>query len=453
MGKLAKIYKPVSSLRIRQLAERSLLNLLRGLLTSLCLIRNDDYLPLLSSGGLKPVRWIALLMLMMVSLNTSAQDIPLFSQKLTNSFIYNPAMAGHTHGSLTYAYRKNFGGVTGAAENNFISFHTPFADHRFGVGANLFMEKVNFVQNTFASAAFAYHINFGSYNTLSFGVSGEYNNIGFNLGDINFEEGQNDPLLGENQSNMDFSFGVNYQHRYFKVGIAANRLSTAFLIDDPEEQGQPEGGRFLSEFYSGYAAGLIPLRGGQDILEPTFTYRNFSESSDPIWDAGLFYTYNNLVVAGASYRAGDILSLTAALKISNKLLLGYSYEMVNNNLGSDLGATNEITLRFDFNDKTYQDRFRADYKNSLAFRRKTLSSASKRSRVGAKSPRAFKKKQKRRLRNRKSPNQRYNNLKKLPKSERRKFNNKKQRRKNYRKRKQKRYRKNKGGFFSWLFGG
>lgn len=371
-----------------------------------------------------------------------SQDIPLFSQKLTNSFIYNPAMAGHTFGSFTYAHRKNFNAINGAAQNNFLSFHTPLLNHRIGIGANLFTEKVNIVNNTFASVAFAYHLNFGSYNTLSMGVSGEFNSIGFDPGKVNFEEGQNDPLLlADNQSNMDFSFGINYQQRYFKIGIAANRLSTAFLVDENENSTDPEGARFLSEFYSGYAAGLIPLRGGLDILEPTFTYRNFSESSDPIWDVGLFYTYNNLVLAGASWRAGDILSLTAGLRIANKVLLGYSYEMVNNNLGSDLGGTSEITLRFDFNDKSYQERFSADYKSSLAFRRKTLSSAAKRSRIGAKSPKAFQKRQKKRLKNIKSPNRRYNNVKKLPKSERRKFNNKKKRKKNYKKRKQKRYKK------------
>lgn len=391
---------------------------------------------------------IALIGLWFLSINYTAegQDIPLFSQKLTNSFIYNPAMAGHTYGSLTYAHRKNFNAISGSAENNFISFHTPIMDHRFGIGGNFFSEKVNIVSNTFASVAFAYHINFSRYQTLSMGVSGEYNSIGFDPGKVNFVEGQNDPLLGQRQNNMDFSFGVNYQHKYFKIGVAANRLGTAFLIKNQENPDSPDGARFLSEFYSGYAAGLIPVRAGLDILEPTFTYRNFSASSDPIWDLGLFYTYNNMILVGASWRAGDILSVTAGYRIARKLLLGYSYEMVNNNLGSDLGSTSEITLRFDFNEKTYQDRFREDYKNSLAFRRKTLSSAAKRSRVGARSPKAFQKKQKRRIKNIKSPNSRYNKVRKLPKVERRKFQNTKKRKKNYRKRKQKRYKKRKNRY-------
>ncbi len=37
-----------------------------------------------------------------------AQDIPLFSQKLSNSFIYNPAIAGQQYGSLTLAHQSSF---------------------------------------------------------------------------------------------------------------------------------------------------------------------------------------------------------------------------------------------------------------------------------------------------------------------------------------------------------
>lgn len=372
------------------------------------------------------LKGLSILLITLSLTQVKGQDIPLFSQKLTNSFIYNPAMAGHTFGSLTFANRRNFSEVNGAAENNFLSVHTPFGNHKFGVGANVFRETVNFVDNLYTSAAFAYHINFGSYNVLSMGVSTEYNSIGFDLDNIIGD--RNDPLLGEKTNNMDFSFGLNYQHRYFKVGAAANRLATSLDIS--------QNASVLSEFYSGYAAGLIPFRGGADILEPTFTFRKLSASND-IWDAGLYYTFNNIITIGGSVRKGDIVNGAIGLKVAKKIFVGYSYEFINSNLGSDVGPSNELAIRFDFNDKTYQERFRQDYKSSLAIRRKTLSNAANRSRVGSRSPKSFKKKQKKRLRNIKSPSSRYNNLKKLPKVERRKFNNKKRRRKNYRRRKAK----------------
>ena len=99
-----------------------------------------------------------------------AQDIPLFSQKLTNSFMYNPALAGHTFGSATFSYRTNYSGVADAPKNYFLSVHTPFSNHRFGVGANVYQEEVSFLKNTYYSGAFAYHLYFNKFSSLSMGV-------------------------------------------------------------------------------------------------------------------------------------------------------------------------------------------------------------------------------------------------------------------------------------------
>lgn len=364
-----------------------------------------------------------------MSLFVNAQDIPLFSQKLTNSFIYNPALAGHTFGSITFAHRKNFANVNGSATSNFLSFHTPVKDHKFGVGANLFSEQVNVYKNIYASGAFAYHLSFSRNSILSMGVSAEYNSLGFDIGKLNFESRVEDALL-VNENSLDFSFGLNYSHKYFKAGAAMNRLATNLEITNSAN--------VLSEFYSGYAAGLIPIRGGIDILEPTFTFRKFSDVNDA-WDAGLYYTYNAMVLVGGSYRKGDILSLTTGFHINKKLLLGYSYEMVNNNLGSDLGATNELTIRYDFNNITYQDRFRSSYKSSISYRRKTLSnSSSARKRAGVKGPKAMHKKAKRMQKF--SPNKRYNTGKKLKTVKHKGLNTNKRRKQNFRRNKKRRKR-------------
>src|SRR5690349_4335796 len=85
----------------------------------------------------------------------SAQDIPLFSQKLTNSFMYNPALAGHTFGSATLSYRQNYAKVNGSPTNYFLSVHAPIANHKAGIGGNFYQEDVTFIRNTYASAAFA----------------------------------------------------------------------------------------------------------------------------------------------------------------------------------------------------------------------------------------------------------------------------------------------------------
>src|SRR5687767_12229486 len=65
-----------------------------------------------------------------------SQDVPVYSQKLTNSFLYNPSVAGNTLGSATLSYRQQWGAVEGSPRTTFFSIHTPFAKHRFGTGFN-----------------------------------------------------------------------------------------------------------------------------------------------------------------------------------------------------------------------------------------------------------------------------------------------------------------------------
>jgi type IX secretion system PorP/SprF family membrane protein len=340
----------------------------------------------------------SLLLIFCVS-SLQAQDIPLFSQKLTNSFMYNPAIAGHTHGSVTASYRRNYSGVEGAPTNYFISLHAPIANHRFGLGANVFQEDVTFLRNTYASMAFAYHLKFNKFTSLSMGVAGEYNSIGTNGTPIGSIEDPDYVAINQGKINhYDYSFGIHYQNRFLKAGIAANRLASTWLKEEAT----------LSNYYSSFVQGLIPIRGGEDLLEPYVAYRKLSNVNNTV-DVGLFYTYNNVITLGGAWRTGGVVSGTVALRPSKYILIGYSYETIMGNVGGFVGAANEITLRFDFNDESYKERFRADYKSAVSYRRKTVGASS--SRNGGRSPKQLHKKQKKLAPY--SPNNRYQNIKKL----------------------------------------
>jgi type IX secretion system PorP/SprF family membrane protein len=328
----------------------------------------------------------------------SAQDIPLFTQKLTNSFLYNPAVAGNGVGSLTYAYRQSYSGITNAPRNNFISAHTPIANHKAGLGLNFYQEDVNFMRNSYVSAAFAYHLHFGHFSTLSMGISGEYNFMGVKkLSNSDVTDPDYLKLAGSQLNDYDFSFGLVYQSKYFKAGIAANRLASEWIKE--------EDAYVLSSYYSGFLQGTIPLRGGSDLLEPTFFYRKLSETNSS-YDAGLYYTYNARLMAGASLRKGSVAGFTAGLYITPKLMVGYTREMYFSDVQSQVGATNEFTLKLNFKEYDYRKTFTDSYKSALAYRRKSMSTYK-----GSRSPAQLHRQQKRLASY--SPNKRYQNVQKL----------------------------------------
>ncbi len=300
---------------------------------------------------------------------TFAQDVPLFTQKLTNSFLYNPSVAGNGMGSITFSHRQNWSSVSGAPVTNFLSFHTPFAKDRFGAGVNVFQERVGVYETVSGLAAFAYHIKITDTKSLSFGVGGEYSYFKINTAQVDvIEEG--DELIYGNTSpgQADFSFGITYKSKFFTAGVAANRLTnlTRGFSDTPSQ---------FPGFYSGFVNGTIALRQDKDLLEPMITYRGYLNGESQ-FDAGLYYTVNNFLILGGSYRTGGTVSTTLGVRILDKFLIGYTRDINAASYGAKLGSSNEITLRFDFNSQKYYSNYRNSKKintQALALRRKTLS--------------------------------------------------------------------------------
>jgi type IX secretion system PorP/SprF family membrane protein len=301
-----------------------------------------------------------------------AQDIPLFTQKLTNSFLYNPSVAGHTFGSITFSHRRLWSGVLGAPTTNFLSFHTPIARHRFGFGVNFYQDKIGVTENVFGSGAFGYHIRISDNTMLSFGGAAEYNNLRINLGRVDVND-PNDNLLSSqtgSKSYVDFSAGTSYKSKYFMVGASVNRLNALTHSQDTVLQ--------FPAFYSGFLQFRIPLVKGRDVLEPIINYRTLVQGSQQV-DAGLYYTFNEVATLGGGYRTGGVINMTASIRINKSVLIGYSRDVYSGGVTRGIGASNEFTIRFDFKDESYYRKTkhaRVINTKAMAVRRKTLSTYS-----------------------------------------------------------------------------
>jgi type IX secretion system PorP/SprF family membrane protein len=311
--------------------------------------------------------------------NLFGQDVPLFSQKLTNSFMYNPAIAGNSYGSITLSHRTNYSGVQGGPVNNYFSIQTPLSNYRMGIGINYYQENINIFANSYFSTAIAYSFHFDRFKTLSMGISGEFNSIKLNNSsestlsdDVTIQQ----YAYGKNAT--DFSFGMVYQTKFIKVGAAANRLGTTWLANE----------KLLSTYYSGNIHGLIPIRNNRDLFEPYITYRKTASSSDMI-DVGMYYTYNSKIIVGMATRNGNIFSSTFAIRLDKHTVTGFSHEIVLGTVAGFAGSSNEVTIRFDFKDKAHQEQLREDYKTSIAYRRKALYATTKKSPKKFKSPKGL----------------------------------------------------------------
>ncbi len=369
---------------------------------------------------------IATSVFLLTSMVGYSQDLPLYNQKLTNSFLYNPSIAGNGFGSAIFSNRTFWNGVPGAPKTNLFAAHVPISQYRFGAGVTVIQERIGVSDNVYATGAFAYHVGLTDELMLSMGLSAEFTNLSYNTTRFDVRD-SNDALLlnPENRSSLDFSFGVSIKHTLFELGLTSNRLATALAIADLQTQ--------ISQFYTAYGVIKLPLTADHKI-EPTFAYRKLSTESSQ-WEAGAYYSFRDAIIGGVSYRSGGIISPAVGLRFADRFLIGYSFEMFGSGIQKEIGGTNEITLRLDFLEDNYYRRSgsgNSAMQNSLAFRRKTLSYNRRKGKPMSASNPKYKKKLKRNYF--KSPSYKINKSRKLGrkkgfgKSKRRRVSFKKQRR-------------------------
>ncbi|MBL0742371.1 type IX secretion system membrane protein PorP/SprF [Chryseolinea sp. Jin1] len=275
-----------------------------------------------------------------------AQDIPLFTQKLTNTFLYNPSVAGNTVGSITLSRRQYWSGVQGAPNVNLLSMHMPVNGYRFGTGLTLYQDNIGVSQVFSATGAFAYHMIMPNRRSFSLGVSAEYHQYRVVPSRVDVQSNVlSDPALLTKLSptrGFDFSGGVSYYAPRLRAGASVNRLSAILGFGDTD---------IFYPYLTAYAQGIFPMADKRHVLEPVLNYRSLTPGNHQ-FEGGLYYTFNKRITFGAAYRTGRTVSVTAAFQVYKNVTIGYTYEVMSSALNPALGGTHEAVVRFDFMDRT-----------------------------------------------------------------------------------------------------
>ena len=79
----------------------------------------------------------------LASITTEAQQLPLYSQYMMNSFLLNPAIAGSkNYTPLILTARQQWTGITGAPQTFAISGHTQFKNKKVGMNCKTFCTNI-----------------------------------------------------------------------------------------------------------------------------------------------------------------------------------------------------------------------------------------------------------------------------------------------------------------------
>lgn len=283
---------------------------------------------------------------------------------MLNPLAFNPAYAGNDNSlSLTGVYRSQWVGLEGAPETRSVNAHSPLYMLGGGLGISLESENIGSWKQTsvFGSYSYAVPTNSGS---LSIGLS-----VGFlqreldgasvrTPGTILDDEGNpldhQDPILTtglHTGAGLSFNAGLFYRRGNFDAGLSVLNLSET-TIDMGDILFKPDRSFFA---YLKYRLKLT-----DDFqLEPSVLVKSTGEQTQTDFSGLVRFREN--IFAGVTYRGynsdtQDAIVILTGIKLSEKLSLGYAYDMTRSLLNTVSNGTHEILLNYNLNKPIGQGR-------------------------------------------------------------------------------------------------
>ena len=280
---------------------------------------------------------------------TKAQQLPMYSQYLTNDFILNPAIAGSKpYFPIQINSRTQWSGLgTIAPKTNTLSYHMPVAYDAIGIGAIVMQDETGPYSQIGVTLSFAYHIQLDEDDVtrLSLGLSGLMTQHTLNQDDLIFHNP--DPEFQGSYSKMvpDASFRAYLYSKNFSLSASAHQLFESTFKESVQDI---FGDNSQVRHYFAHASYRIDIHSDLAI-EPSLLVKT-TEVSPTQLDVNARVIIDNNYWAGLSLRSSKSLVILAGLNMGS-LFLSYSYDHGISSLSSVASGSHEISLGFNINDK------------------------------------------------------------------------------------------------------
>ncbi|GAB1451509.1 type IX secretion system membrane protein PorP/SprF [Draconibacterium sp.] len=299
-------------------------------------------------GGIHYGKLTKVIFLIVVALQSVAQQDPIFTQYMYNGQVINPAYAGiWEKAGFTALVREQWAGINRAPLTESISIHSPLNNESVGVGLNIVNE--NYARETRLSilADYAYEINLTPWRRLRFGVKFGFTNFKNPLSEYQlYPDGEYDPIF-EQDIDLKFlpNFGVGaflYEDNYY-VGLAIPKLvENDFSLNYQNYSTQSE----IRTIYlnGGYVFFLDPM--SKLIFKPTLLVRANLDKGVQFDVSANFLLYERLWF-GLVWRSRNAVCATSQWLINKNLRLGFAMDISYTDIFPYQGGTYEFTLGWD----------------------------------------------------------------------------------------------------------
>ncbi len=305
--------------------------------------------------------------------NLTAQQLPLFSQYMFNTFLINPAAAGlDGYTAVNITAREQWLGLKDSPKTHILSGQTrldgnnfivkmlnPHPDEksgtpngRVGLGVNFYNDRVGLIDRTGFQFTYAYHLPLEDAE-LSLGLTASF---------YQFTMDKSRMVLSDNDDNLidksdlslfipDFSFGGIYTTKDYYAGLSIMGLTQSSL--QMGNSGNANDYRMYRQYniHGGYHIEI-----SRDLmLQPTALIK-VSKTLKPQMDLGAKLFYRNDYWGGLSFRTGSAFIIMMGVSVDN-YSFGYAFDYDFSSIRAHSFGSHEVMISIKFGKKAGQYRW------------------------------------------------------------------------------------------------
>lgn len=295
---------------------------------------------------------IIILILIVVTSVSYAQQDPQYTQYMYNTILVNPAYAGSREAmSIFGLYRNQWVGLDGAPETSNFSIHTPINGSNVGLGLSIVNDKIGPSVENNVAVDFSYTINTSDRYKLSFGLKATANLLNIDFSKLN-QYDSNDYVFENNVDNMfspNIGVGIYFHSKETYIGLSAPYLLETTHFD--RYAGVNASSRVAKEKIHYYF-----IAGHVFDIDPTVKFKpsllaKAVEGAPLQVDLSANFLINEKFVAGLAYRWSAALSAMVGFQVNDSWFIGYAYDLETTKLANYNSGSHEIFLRYELFNK------------------------------------------------------------------------------------------------------
>lgn len=295
------------------------------------------------------IKGLGILVLVISSLISKAQQDPMYTQYMFNTQTINPAYAG-TWESLSFMVlgRQQWVGFDGAPQTFSFSMQLPLQNEKVAFGLNVINDIVNIEKRFYVFGDYSYLLPINEKIRMRLGLKGGFTNYSNNLNEYETTPGILDPAF---QGVIDRKFVPNFgvgAFLYGKKGYVGFSIPKIINNDFENNYNNLSLTSELRHYF--LIAGLVFDLGENLKFKPTMlTKATFTpETGAPVeLDFSANFLLKERFWLGAMFRTGDSFGFIAQWIIDKKLRIGYSYDYSITSLQNFNSGSHEIMVSYE----------------------------------------------------------------------------------------------------------